>query len=217
MTLNHARALSKNLSSCTGLLLIASSLVAGCGGGASSPTCAVGTHLQANSCVADPPSNISQALADDDTVWALLNGVVEMYNQNLAGKPSGAQNITGPCPVGGTVQITGTTSVDSAHNLTSVSLRYAMTNCKISEVSTSPAVTVALTLNGTLTETGSWNMPTFKSANYQTTGLAINGTDRRTGYAEATIAETCDVAFSHNISSSGNTYSGTVCGRPASN
>ena len=199
-----------------GLLILCSSVAAGCSNGADAPIppdCSRGTHLDGGACVPNPPSTLSQAQIDGDTSWALLSGVVDVYNQNVAGRNSGAQDVTASCPVGGTVRVTGTVGVDSASSVTTVNLSYAMTNCRMSSASATASVRVTLAINGTIVETGSWHLPTYKSANYQSTGLVLSGTDDWTGYVEGKMSETCDIAFSHDISGSGNTVDGTICGR----
>ncbi len=178
--------------------------------------CPQGTHQVGNECVQNAPSMLSQANVDADTATTIVNGMADIYNQNLAGKPTGSVNVTVNCPVGGTAHITGTTSYDSTHGITSVMLTIAMTGCKMSEVSASSGVNVALSLDGSISETGSWNSSNYASVNYQATGVVMSGTDQRTGYAQATIGQTCDVALTFDESGSTNTVSGTICGRPAS-
>jgi hypothetical protein len=216
MTFIHARVLTGFSSRCLGLLIISASVAAGCSNGAETPItpdCLHGMYLDGGVCAPNPPTGLSQSQIDGDTGWALLSGVVDVYNQNVAGRNSGAQDVTASCPVGGTVRITGTVALDSASSVTTVNLSYAMTNCKMSSASSTVSVRVALSLNGTIVETGSWHLPAYKSVNYQSTGLVLSGTDDRTGYVEGTMSETCDIAFSHDISGSGNTLDGTICGR----
>ena len=216
MTFIPARVLTAYSSRCLGLLIIAASVAAGCSNAVETPItpdCLQGTHPDGGVCVPNPPSTLSQSQIDGDTGWALLSGVVDVYNQNVAGRNSGAQDVTASCPVGGTVRITGTVALDSASSVTTVNLSYAMTNCKMSSASSTASVRVALTLSGTLVETGSWHLPMYKSANYQSAGLVLSGTDDWTGYVEGKMSETCDIALSHDISGSGNALGGTICGR----
>lgn len=205
--------------------LVFSILVAACssGSGATGSSgqgatdCPQGTHAVGSECVQDAPPMLPQTVVDKDTAIAIVNGMADMYNQNLAGKATGSQNVMVNCPVGGTAHITGTTSYDSTHDITSVMLTVAMTGCKVSLVSAANGLSVALTLGGTITETGSWSSSNYESVNYQGSSLVMSGTDQRTGYAPATIGETCDVAITFDESgSSTSSVSGTVCGRPAS-
>ena len=168
-------------------------------------------------CLQDGPSTLSQTTVDDDTAIALADGADDIYNQNLAGKTTGNQSVTANCPVGGSVHITGTVGFDSTHNITTVNLTYVMTGCKVSVVSPMGGVNVALSMDGTMTETGSWDGSTYQSVNYQAMGLTMSGTDQRSGYAQATIAQTCDVGLTANQSGSTVTTSGTICSRSATN
>jgi hypothetical protein len=217
MTLNYPSTWRYGWSKRLGLLLSVSSLAIGCGG--SSPTtttpvnCASGTHLEGSTCVAN---TLTQTQVDPDAVFGLLNSVVAFYNQNLAGRPTGYQNITVNCSGGGTVRITGTTSYSSGNGITTVNLTYAMTNCQSTQISGDGSLTVALTFNGTVTENGSWNLPSYKSAAYQSTGnLGVVGTVNARGYAQATINESCPVGVNHTIGSA-NSVAGQFCGRNAS-
>jgi hypothetical protein len=194
-----------------------STLFLGCGSGSANDplTCLQGTHQEGNACV---PNTLSQAVADSDTLWMLINDLANFYNQNLAGRPVGNQNVTANCIGGGTVTITGSDGYDSTHGITTSNLIYTMSACQTTQASSSSNLTVTLTLNGIIRENGSWNGSTYKSAAYSSTGnLGMNGTISATGFAPATVNQSCSVGFSHTISSSSNTVSGTICGRSATN
>jgi len=152
-------------------------------------------------------------------IWALDNILVNFYNQNLAGRPTGPnQNVTVNCQGTGNVNISGTTSYDASHGITSASpLVYTMTNCQASVVSSDGSLSAALTLTGVMNENGSWNAPSYASVAYQANAnLGMTGTITSRGFAPATISQSCSVGFSSSISSTSNTLVGTVCGRPAS-
>jgi hypothetical protein len=162
--------------------------------------------------VADGPATPSQAQIDRHAGWGIIDGVVDIYNQNLAGRPSGSQNITATCPSGGSVRITGSTSVDTRTSITSVNLSYAMTDCQVIETLGGGTV-VSLKFNGTVTEVGSWNIPSYKNSGYHATSLIMSGTDTSTGFTDASLTQTCDVNLTHSISGQSNTEAGTICGR----
>jgi hypothetical protein len=213
MTSQYTRIWSKRL----GLLFTVSSLAIGCGGGTDPANnilnCAQGTHQEGSVCVAN---TLTQTQVDSDAVFGLLNSIVAFYNQNLAGHPTGNQNITANCPGGGTVHITGTTSYSSSNGITTVNLTYAMTNCQSTQISSDGSLTVTLTFNGTVTENGSWNLPNYLSAAYLSTGsVGLVGTVSARGYAQVTVGESCPVGFNHTIGSA-NSVAGQICGRNAS-
>jgi len=183
-----------------------SAVISGCGSsGSSSPS--------SNTPAA--PAEFSQSLLDSDTVWAINNGTMQIYNDNLAGHPVGTQNLTANCPLGGTVQITGTTQFSNNTGITTVNLTHAMTNCRVTKTSAS-GTTVTLTLTGSVEQTGGFNASTgFQSVNYQSQTLAMTGTAHRNGYTDAAVNNP-DCAYSgSNTSSDGSTSStsGSVCGR----
>ena len=69
----------------------------------------------------------SQTQIDSDTVWGTGWMITDIYNQHLAGKPSGSQNYQSvSCPLGGTVTITGTTSVSNSNGINNVDLFYTL-------------------------------------------------------------------------------------------
>jgi len=166
----------------------------------------------------DTPSAYPQSILDADVVWATYSGVDDIYNQNLAGKPVGTQSLQGKsCPLGGTVNITGTTAVATDNGITSVDLQYEMTSCKMARTSKDGNVTLVLTLSGTINDTGSFNSSThFDGENFQSSSLSWTGTAHRSGYVDETINETCPFSASVSQSSSGGQTSGSICGRTVS-
>jgi len=157
------------------------------------------------------PVNFSQTTLDSDLVWAVNGGMGQIYNDNLAGHTVGNQNLTASCPLGGTVNITGTTGTTSNTGITTVNLTYDMTGCKITRASSS-GTSVSLTLTGTMTYTGSFNSATnFKSENFQSQSLTMSGTAHRTGYSDATVD---NANCSYSGASTSSTVSGSICGNP---
>jgi hypothetical protein len=217
MAFEYRCRVTKRPSRCLGAL-VAAGLLASCGGSGGNAAlplnCSPGTHEVGNACV---PNTLTQAQVDGATVWALLNSIVDFYNQNLAGRPVGSQNVTADCPGGGTVTITGSSGYSSSNAITTSNLTYAMSGCQTSQISADGNTVAAIATTGTVTETGSWNIPDYKSGKYQSTGsLIMTGTVNVTGFAPATINQSCNVGLTHNISGSTNTLTGTICDRPAS-
>lgn len=171
-----------------------------------------------SSCAADCTLAYPQSILDVDLVWAIQNGIADIFNQNVTGTPVGPKNITGNCPVGGSVVITGTTSHPDSTGTTTIDLAYAMTGCKIAKTTTqgNTHVTVALTLDGTVMEKGSWNNNTgFLSKNYSSQSLTMAGTAERTGFLDAKVDQTCEIATSltRKAGSTQGSTAGAICGR----
>ena len=134
-----------------------------------------------------------------DVAWGLMTGLSDIYNQNLAGTPSGAVDITANGPFGGTVHITGNTSYSESNGIQTVHLLYDMSGCRISSTYSSSDLNVDLTLNGVISEDGSWS-PTYVSVAYASDSLHVNGTSTR-GTKDRTVNET--TTFVANRTSSG--------------
>ncbi|MGC8578749.1 MAG: hypothetical protein ACP5MB_01665 [bacterium] len=158
----------------------------------------------------------SQTQIDSDTVWGIGWLIMDIYNQHLAGKPSGSQNYQSvSCPLGGTVTITGTTSVSSSNGINSVDLYYTMSNCSDSKIGSN---TIALTVTGTIEETGSFGGTTnkgYEDLSFRSIGyLTIVGTDTNPQYTTAVINEQCAYAETiYTADGTSGTTSGTICGR----
>ena len=158
----------------------------------------------------------SQEQIDSDVVWGIGELITDIFNQNLAGKPSGPVNLQSvSCPLGGTVTITGTTSVSSSNGIDSVDLYYTMSNCIDTKIGSN---TIALTISGTVEETGSFSGNTnigYENLSFRSIGdLTIVGTDTNPLYTTAVINEQC--SYSETISSAdgtSGTTSGIICGR----
>lgn len=134
-----------------------------------------------------------------DVAWGLMTGLVDIYNQNLAGTPTGPVDITANGPFGGTVHITGTTSYVQSNGIMTVHLRYDMSNCRISSTSSSSDLNVDLTLNGVISEDGSWSS-TYASVSYGSDALGVKGVSTR-GTKERTVDDM--TTFKANRTSSG--------------
>jgi hypothetical protein len=143
----------------------------------------------------------------------MIKCYTDIYNQNLAGKPTGAQNITSTGPMGGTVIITGSDTYDSTHGITTTNLNYALTNVVGTHTSTSTSgnttCTTQVTLTGDATYNGSFST-TYTSLNHQSLHLRVNGsvtwagvtrTIDQTGQVTINNSSTISVnLFGHNVS-----------------
>ena len=77
-----------------------------------------------------PQSRYSDESFYEDVAWGIITGLVDIFNQNLAGTPTGTIDMTAAGPFGGTVHITGTTSYNQGNGIETVHLKYDMSNCQ---------------------------------------------------------------------------------------
>jgi hypothetical protein len=134
-----------------------------------------------------------------DVAWGIMTGLVDIYNQNVAGTPAGPIDVTANGPFGGTVHITGNTTFDSGNGIQTVHLQYDLSSCRISSTSSGSNLNVDLTLNGAITEDGSWSTNSM-SLSYNSPALAMVGSSQR-GDRERDVSGT--TSFKANRTSSG--------------
>ena len=113
-----------------------------------------------------------------DVAWGIMTGLSDIYNQNIAGTPTGPVDLTAAGPFGGTVHITGTTTFDQSNGIETVHLQYDMTDCRLSSTSSSSDLNVDVTLNGVISEDGSWSSA-YTSLSYGSDVLGIDGVSTR--------------------------------------
>jgi hypothetical protein len=109
---------------------------------------------------------------------SLINCYVDIYNQNLAGKPTGSQNITADGPMGGTVYISGTTTYDDTHGITTTDLDLDLYNINYTysyNDSGGKTWQTQITITGNTTYSGSFSSD-YTSVHHQSDNLKINGT-----------------------------------------
>jgi hypothetical protein len=164
----------------------ASSSAGGSGSGYMPPTCDQGCQDYL----------VSYGL--DDTIWFI-------WNQRLAGHPSGAQDVMGACPLGGTVHITGSDTV-AADGTTSTEMQFELTACENSDTQ------YDLTFTGSVSMEGSFNAATdFAAEVFSAPGLQVTG--GLNWYDDPAIDQSCDVTVSQQGGGDAFTIGGRVCGR----
>ncbi len=148
-----------------------------------------------------------QACQDDEVAFAVDNAGWLLYNQDVAGQPSGNITRSVACPLSGQVDITGSVST-SNNGITTAELTFAMTGCGVAAADYTLTYTGTLTMNGTFTANVQ-NDITFKSSNL-TIGGQLKVLD------DPSIDETCDVSvtdtWDYNPADSAG-LNGAVCGR----
>ncbi len=142
---------------------------------------------------------------------SLINCYVDIYNQNLAGVVTGSHNITADGPLGGTVLITGTTTYDNTHGITTTDLVFSMNGVKythsISDGS-GKTRTASITLTGYTTYSGSFSN-SYTSVNHQSENLHINGTVNYGGITRS-IDSLGEVSINRSSTISVNIFGHTV-------
>jgi len=157
------------------------------------------------------PAICNQTCSDDATGYALDDTMWLLWNENIAGQPSGAQSTQAQCPLGGTAMITGTTTVAS-NSVNTIHLMVNLSACQNSNAAYRLAFTGMVSWDGTFAA-GSPNAVTFKSS-----ALTVSGTINE--YDMPAVMETCDVAITDKYDKSANSpkgwLSGELCARTVS-
>jgi hypothetical protein len=134
----------------------------------------------------------------NDTMWFL-------WNQLVAGRPSGTKDESGACPLGGSVHITGTTSV-SDNGIDVVDVAFALTSCENADNVYSLSYTGTVTMQGTFDSNSDVLAITFSSSSLVATGTLHY-------YDDPIIDDACPVNFAQSGAGDDWTLVGKVCGR----
>ena len=159
----------------------------------------------------EEPDPVVNTISDENFYGQLGSALVscynDIYNQNLAGKPTGVQNITTEGPMGGVVIITGSDAYDNTHGITTTDLVFTMTNVEYSKTVTSSTGKTVLTqikLNGNTTHSGSFS-DSYTSVNHQSSDLHIVAKVTYDG-ATRSIDQTGTVSINRSSSTSVNIF-----------
>jgi hypothetical protein len=181
-------------------LVLPACVVAWSCSGTSNDTNQTNSNTQASTC--------GQTCQDNEVGYGLDKTIWVLWNEYFAGQPSGAQNKTVNCPLGGTAQITGTTGVAS-NGIDTVHLTLVLQNCANSNTGFSLAFT------GTLTWDGSFNGSVGNTLTFKSASLVISGDIAL--YNNPTVDETCAVSltdsYDKNSSTQPSWLNGVICGR----
>jgi hypothetical protein len=131
------------------------------------------------------------------------------FNLTLQGKPVGPQDATTPCPLGGRARVHGNATSNAEQGATEVSLTYEFSACAYSQTDDDPKQTYSVTVNGSITESGTIAVqPSATTALIFTSdGTSITGKV----YSPAIDyhADACPMRLGQN----GNDLTGTLCER----
>jgi hypothetical protein len=155
------------------------------------------------------PAYCDQTCQDSNVGFAVDNAGWLLYDENVAGKPSGSVNLTVSCPLSGTVAITGSVTVAS-NGVNSLQLMLSMTSCGVS------ASTYSLTFTGSLQMSGTFTSNAQNDVTFSSSSLSIAG--QLMFLDNPMVTESCPVSvtdtWNHQQGAVG-WLSGAVCGRSA--
>jgi hypothetical protein len=158
---------------------------------------------------ASPPCE--QECLDGVAIRSLRETIKLIYNIKLQGNPVGDQDETTPCPLGGSAHVFGTASSNPVHGATEIDLTYELDACRYLSVDDEADENYDMTLTGTLTQVGTLAVqPTATMALIiRSEAMTFSGSvyDPPKAYQESA----CEVV----LGQSGNSLSGTICGRTA--
>ena len=137
---------------------------------------------------------------DPSVVYGILDTEIFLFDQNLVGQPTGAQDLTVDCPLGGTVHLTGTTTSDIQ---ATVDLTYDFAGCASSGSGYDLALTGAVFLSGSFDSTG------YKALSSISDSLGVIGS-----VDSGDVDDTCALAVTdRGESGQASVVSGQWCGR----
>jgi hypothetical protein len=164
-------------------------------------------------CQAEPPPSppCHEACEDGIALRSLRETLKLVYNLTLQGNPTGEQDESTPCPLAGSARVFGTATSEPVHGATEVELTYELVNCAYVELDDEPDETYRMTLDGTVTQSGTMAVqPSATTALLmQSDRVTLDGTvyDPPREFHE----DDCVVDVAQN----GNDLSGLFCGREA--
>lgn len=151
------------------------------------------------------PPKCEQGCQDYLVAWSLDATLWFIWNQKVAGHPSGPQDITGACPLGGTVHITGSDSA-TADGTTTTDIQFVLDGCEYSQK------VFDLTFTGTVSMEGSFNGNTgFGAEVFTASGLQAKGVIHYID--DPAIDDSCDLTMAQDGSGDGSSLVGKICGR----
>lgn len=152
---------------------------------------------------------------DQSIASGLMQTTIDLYNQNLAGKPSGTVNLNVNCADGGTAAISGTVTTPGDSGLTTVNLTFVMDACYAihSHPVGGGTSSSSIRTTGTITKTASFSKTSY-GAIYESSGnLALSGTLHITINSVTHLDPTIDESCALTASWDGAHVKGSYCAR----
>lgn len=177
------------------LLGVASLVACGGSGGGSSTTPSCDTTCQ-----------------DGVALVALRDAIKTAYNIELQGGPVGAQDASSPKPCrDGLASVSGVAMSNADQGTTTVTLTYVFEQCVISQIDPDPTQTFNLTLDGTVTESGTIAVQPSSTTALKFTSSAFSFEGSVYGPPINYVQKGCALRLGQD----GNNLSGTLCDRDA--
>lgn len=155
------------------------------------------------------PPKCHQTCQDYLTGHAVVDTVWFLYNQNIPGLPGGNVDVTGACPLGGTVHITGT-ATGSPEGTSTVHLVFDLAACRNSDARYSVTLQGVVNMDGNF-DNGSVSGTQFTAVTFTSATLELGG--ELIFLDDPPLDETCPLAVKHQAGAETSTIDGEVCGR----
>ena len=152
------------------------------------------------------PPSCDEGCQDFIVAWGVTDTIWFLWNQKITGTPVGAKDISGSCPLGGEVHITGTTELSSDQITSLVDLEWDFSACENADEIYDLAFTGIVTMEGTFISNTD-----FTAMTYSTTSLETGGVVHY--YDDPEIDDVCDMNFAQDGSGDAFSISGRRCGR----
>jgi hypothetical protein len=150
--------------------------------------CCVALFLSVSLAGCESDDGFDQLCQDNYLAYGVLATVGFLWNQNLAGQPTGAQDVAVDCSLGGTAHVTGQTSIDDGSQINTVDLFFDLSGCGHSGSG------YDLELTGVLHWVGTFSPSGFTAMTTSSDELAFDGAVG--GSSDIEVGDTCEVSLS---------------------
>lgn len=146
----------------------------------------------------------NQASIDENVVYGILDAEIYLYGQYIVGTPAGGLDVTGDCPLGGTVRFAGATTADTVATL---DLDVTFTDCATTGNGYDLAFTGVVSWDGSFASTG------YKALASTSDALTVVG-EVQSDAGTVEVDETCALGVTDRGSDGEvSVVSGEWCGR----
>jgi len=158
------------------------------------------------------PKACDQTCVDNVAAHSVRDAMKLSFNLLLAGREVGdmLDTMVQKCPLGGTVQITGSAQSNAEQGATFVHLTYVFDRCVNTQKLTNAEQTYSLTITGTVKEDGTISVQPSSTTALSISSAAITLTGTVHDPPIAYDGEACAMTLQQN----GGNLNGTLCTRP---
>ena len=146
--------------------------------------------------------------------FAVNNSIYNIWNQNIAGHPSGDKHIEAESAYGGSVTINGNVNADQSTNIDTFDLVFSFSNYKHLDTNQNNNSRGHIIITGNLSLKGSQSS-SYNSSKYKSSSLQITGIINK-GNAERTINESGEYGLTSNTENEKTTAEGIIFGKTIS-